>query len=94
MTWTLLSEKLPPEGEVVMTVIADGGDIRNEQQLVRKGNLFFFEDMSMYVYYRPTHWRYLTGQEEAQRRATKKRELVKQQQQIEEELSSMEGTNT
>lgn len=50
-----------PEGEAVMTCIdADRRGpmgIRNIQSLVRKGSLWFFPDMSMYVYYRPTHWR-------------------------------------
>ena len=45
-----------PEGEVVMTAIIDG-EQRNTADLVRKGRLWFFPDMSMYVYYTPTHWR-------------------------------------
>ena len=46
-----------PENEVVMTKIDDKDGVRNEQRLKRQGNLWFFPDMSMYVYYRPTHWR-------------------------------------
>lgn len=46
-----------PEGVEVETKIDDGVILRNEQTLVRKGALWFFPDMSMYVYYRPTHWR-------------------------------------
>lgn len=46
-----------PEGEVVMTAIIDGEGQRNTSDLVRKGKLWFFPDMSMYVYYSPTHWR-------------------------------------
>lgn len=45
-----------PEGIEVMTKINDKDGERNIQSLVKKGNLFFFPDMSMYVYYRPTHW--------------------------------------
>lgn len=32
------------------------GGPRNVQPLIRKGRLWFFTDMSMYVYYTPTHW--------------------------------------
>lgn len=46
-----------PEGEVVRTCIDYGKFTqRNETELVRKGRLWFFPDMSMYVYYTPTHW--------------------------------------
>ncbi|MCP4650413.1 MAG: hypothetical protein GY853_10090 [PVC group bacterium] len=51
------NQKLPAEGEEVMTKIDDHKGVRNEQKLVRKGNLWFFPDMSMYVYYQPTHWK-------------------------------------
>ena len=46
-----------PEGEVVETKIEDYDGTRNQQRMVRKGRLWYFEDMSMYVYYKPTHWR-------------------------------------
>lgn len=50
-----------PEGEAVMTCIDAGkrGPLgeRNHQSLVRKGRLWWFPDMSMYVYYAPTHWK-------------------------------------
>lgn len=46
-----------PEGVEVATKIDDAHGARNETTLVRKGALWFFPDMSMYVYYRPTHWR-------------------------------------
>lgn len=42
-------------GEVVLTKINPPD--RNEQELKRMGNLWFVPDGSMYVYYRPTHWR-------------------------------------
>jgi hypothetical protein len=54
--WTSVDFKLPPEGKAVMTKIDDTKGPRNEQQLVRLGRLWFFPDMSMYVYYSPTHW--------------------------------------
>lgn len=40
-----------------MTKIDDECGVRNEQTLIRKGNLWFFPDESMYVYYTPTHWK-------------------------------------
>jgi hypothetical protein len=46
-----------PEGKVVLTKIDDGKAARNEAKLKRNGNLWFFPDGSMYVYYTPTHWR-------------------------------------
>lgn len=56
-----------PEGKAVMTCIDAGkrGPLgeRNITPLIRKGKLWFFPDMSMYVYYRPTHWRSVNGGE-------------------------------
>lgn len=46
-----------PEGIKINTKIHDSNGPRNEQSLVRKGNLFFHPDMTMYVYYTPTHWK-------------------------------------
>lgn len=46
-----------PENEIVLTKIDDADGVRNEQPLIRHRNLWFFTDESMYVYYRPTHWR-------------------------------------
>jgi hypothetical protein len=54
--WISVAQELPPEGVAVWTKIDDAQGCRNEAQLKRKGNLWFFTDMSMYVYYRPTHW--------------------------------------
>lgn len=55
--WNRVSEGCP-EGKIIETCIIEGGSIRMQQRLIRKGRLFFFTDMSMYVYYTPTHWRY------------------------------------
>jgi hypothetical protein len=46
-----------PEGVVVMTKIDDADGCRNEQELKRRGRLWWLADGSMYVYYTPTHWR-------------------------------------
>lgn len=54
-TWQPISTA--PEGVVVMTKIDTPSGIRNQQPLKRQGRLWFFPDMSMYVYYEPTHWR-------------------------------------
>jgi hypothetical protein len=45
-----------PENEVIWTKIDDSEGERNIAKLIRIGNLWFFPDRSMYVYYRPTHW--------------------------------------
>jgi hypothetical protein len=55
--WTHVADGLPPNGEIVETKIDDLDGRRNEGRLVRQGSLWFFPDFSMYVYYRPTHWR-------------------------------------
>lgn len=46
-----------PEGVIVDTKISDESGERNECKLIKKGSLFFLPDMSMYVYYCPTHWK-------------------------------------
>lgn len=58
--WIKTSEQLPPENVVVETKIHDEKCCRNETTLLRQGNLWFFPDKSMYVYYTPTHWRSTT----------------------------------
>lgn len=59
---TLISK--PPEGEVVMAKIENWQGSRNEQPLMRRGQLWFYPDGSMYVYYTPTHWRHQPSQPE------------------------------
>ena len=54
--WMSVDEQLPTDGDEVETKIDDAKGSRNEQLLVRQGNLWFFPDHSMYVYYTPTHW--------------------------------------
>jgi hypothetical protein len=53
-----------PEGVTVLTKIDDEHGVRNEQLLKRNGNLWFFPDGSMYVYYWPTHWKLPTLSED------------------------------
>lgn len=54
--WISVNDRLPPNGFPVKTKIDDGKGIRNEAILIRKNNLWFLADGSMYVYYTPTHW--------------------------------------
>lgn len=58
-----MREQLPPESQIVFTLIDDAKGVRNEALLSRSGNLFFFPDGNMYVYYTPTHWRPATAEE-------------------------------
>lgn len=58
MEWYISRSMLPPENLVVETKIDDERGCRNQQKLKRIGNLWYFPDGSMYVYYTPTHWRY------------------------------------
>jgi hypothetical protein len=55
--WIKCIDRLPSDNIVVETKIDDIQGKRNEQELKRKGNLWWLKDDSMYVYYRPTHWR-------------------------------------
>jgi hypothetical protein len=57
--WIQCVVALPINGEVVDTKIDDAKGVRNETTLKRLNGLWFFPDGSMYVYYRPTHWRTL-----------------------------------
>ena len=55
--WISVEDSLPDDGLEVMTIIDNDAGQRNEQTLVRYGNLWFVDtEKSMYVYYRPTHW--------------------------------------
>lgn len=51
--WKRVENELPPEGAAVDTISPEGV----EAPLVRQGSLWFFPDMSMYVYYTPEFWR-------------------------------------
>lgn len=51
--WINTATRLPDEGAVV-EVKDSGGHV---QKLVRKGRLWFYQDLSMYVYFTPTAWR-------------------------------------
>ena len=46
-----------PDKVVVETKIDDANGVRNQWTLKRDGNLWWYPDGSMYVYYKPTHWR-------------------------------------
>lgn len=57
--WIPLSRQLPPNKELVETKIDDAeAGCRNQQKLRLHGGRWWFPNMSMYVYYTPTHWRY------------------------------------
>lgn len=43
----------------VETMIWDEKGARNLAVLIKDKGLWWTPDMSMYVYYKPTHWRYL-----------------------------------
>lgn len=57
MDWIKTTDRLPAEGQEVETMISDDHGERNKQELIRIGCLWYLTDMSMYVYYTPTHWR-------------------------------------
>ncbi len=57
MKWQSIEIETSPEGVEVETMIADEHGVRNEQSLVRNGNLWFYPNEKMYVYWAPTHWK-------------------------------------
>jgi len=54
--WKKITEENPPEKKVLKTKIDDENGVRNEQELINDGNLWWTPDHKMYVYYTPTHW--------------------------------------
>lgn len=59
MIWNETSKHQPLDNVVVETKnVSPNGEETNKQDLVKKGNLWWYTDSSMYVYYTPTHWRY------------------------------------
>ncbi len=57
--WISVKEQMPPTAKIVETKVDDGKWVRNIQKLIYDRNLWWLSDYSMYVYYNPTHWRYL-----------------------------------
>lgn len=57
MTWEKIDSA--PEDVAVETKIEDHHGTRNQTTLIKRGWLWFTPDVTMYVYYRPTHWRYV-----------------------------------
>lgn len=57
--WVRTSFRLPPDEMEVATKIDDENGCRNEQTLVYYKGLWWLPDMSMHVYYTPTHWNFI-----------------------------------
>ncbi len=55
--WVNVKNQKPQEGAAVKVKIDEGGQVRNEATLIYKNNLWWLPDMSMYVYFTPTHWK-------------------------------------
>ena len=55
--WNNLQVIQPKDGILVDTKVDDGHGIRNEQPLIKKGNLWWDKEETMQVYYTPTHWK-------------------------------------
>lgn len=55
--WISVKDRLPDNGVVVCTKIHDEKGIRNVTKLMRRGNLWFLPEKSVYMYYTPTHWK-------------------------------------
>lgn len=64
--WVKCSDRLPPTDMDVETKIDDERGVRNIAPLRRHSNLWWFTDMSMYIYYSPTHWRPLPPNDQAE----------------------------
>ena len=55
--WILCKNRKPPQDIIIETKIDDCKGVRNICQLILHNNLWWIPDMSMYIYYSPTHWR-------------------------------------
>jgi len=55
-SWKKITDEHPPTKRVIKTKVSDSNGDRNEQELIFDRNLWWLPDMSMYVYYTPTHW--------------------------------------
>ncbi len=56
--WQRITVDTPVEKIIIETKIDDKDGCRNVQNLIFYKKLWWLTDMSMYVYYTPTHWRY------------------------------------
>ena len=54
--WIKVSDRLPPQNNIVRTKIDEDGRVSNESKLIRKGTLWWLPDEAIYVYFTPTHW--------------------------------------
>ena len=54
--WRRVDDEKPPQNFPVDTKIDDQDGVRNEQVMSFHHNLWWAGDM--YVYYRPTHWKF------------------------------------
>jgi hypothetical protein len=57
--WISTKFQLPPQNVVVETKVSDAKGERNMQKLKLHGALWWDSDDRMYVYYMPTHWRFI-----------------------------------
>ena len=63
MEWINCKDQMPKHGVLVETKIDDEHGVRNVCKLILyqrdspSRKLWFTSDMSMYVYYSPTHWK-------------------------------------
>lgn len=55
--WIKITDRRPPEKMLLKTKIVDAdGKEHNQEELILSKRLWWLPDMSMYVYYTPTHW--------------------------------------
>lgn len=59
--WIPNAPTTAPNDVIVETKIDDELGVRNQTLLRKQRSLWFFPDNSMYVYYTPTHWRWLVN---------------------------------
>jgi len=63
--WTETATQEAPDGQFVMMMDSVG----REQILIRRGQMYYVADESMYLYYTPLRWRALTPAEIAREKA-------------------------
>lgn len=58
-------DKDTPKGIPLDTLVCDENSICNIQPLIHHRGLWFLNNMSMYVYYTPTHWKHIESPDKA-----------------------------
>jgi hypothetical protein len=63
MDWINFDTEKPPENEIVWTKTVKDGKETSPEHMIYKKDKWYFSDMSMFVYYKITHWKKIDQKE-------------------------------